>query len=223
MSQTHRHQGFAVVPSVLSRLEADELAACLEPQRRTRAGARHLMSLRAVSMLAADPRMIAIATTHLGVPAIPFRATLFDKAPGSNWLVAWHQDRALPLLERLEASGWGPWSLKGGVHYAHAPADALERVVALRLSLDDSGEDNGPLRVLPGTELRGVLTDAEIAALAREIAPVDCCVDAGGVVVMRPLIVHASSKAVSDRPRRVLHIEYAGSLDLRSRLRLAVV
>jgi len=181
------------------------------------------MSLPAVSMVTVDPRMIAIATEHLGAHAIPFRATLFDKAPGSNWLVRWHQDRALPLMERLEASGWGPWSLKGGVRYAQAPVGALETVVALRLSLDDSAEDNGPLRVLPGTESRGVLTDAEIAALAQEIAPVDCCVDAGGVVVMRPLIVHASSKAVSDRPRRVLHIEYAESLDIGSGLRLAVV
>ena len=181
------------------------------------------MSLPAISMVALDPRMTAIATEHLGAPAIPFRATLFDKAPGSNWLVRWHQDRALPLMERLEASGWGPWSLKGGVHYAQAPVDALQRVVALRLSLDDSAEDNGPLRVLPGTEGRGVLTDAEVTALAHEIAPVDCCVDAGGVIVMRPLIVHASSKAVSDRPRRVLHIEYAGSLDIGSGLRLAIV
>ena len=66
-----------------------------------------MMSLAAVSMVAVDPRMTAIATEHLGVPAIPFRATLFDKAPGSNWLVAWHQDRALPLVERVEAPGWG--------------------------------------------------------------------------------------------------------------------
>ena len=223
MSQTHRHPGFAVVPNVLSLLEDDELAARLEPQRRTRAGARHLMSLAAVTMVAVDPRMTAIATEHLGAPAIPFRATLFDKAPGSNWLVAWHQDRALPLEKQVDATGWGPWSVKAGVHYAHAPAQALERVVALRLSLDDSAKDNGPLRVLPGTESRGVLTDAQVAALAQEIAPVDCCVDAGGIVVIRPLIVHASSKAVSDRPRRVLHIEYAGSLDIGSGLRLAIV
>ena len=51
----------------------------------------------------------------------------------------------------------------------------------------------------------------------------DCTVPAGGVVVMRPLIVHASSKAESDLPRRVLHIEYARSLDLGDgvKLRLA--
>jgi ectoine hydroxylase-related dioxygenase (phytanoyl-CoA dioxygenase family) len=223
MSQAHRHPGFAIVPNVLSRLDADELVACLEPQRRTRAGARHLMSLPVVSAVAADRRMVAIATEQLGGPAIPFRATLFDKAPGSNWLVAWHQDRALPLMQRLDAPGWGPWSLKGGVQYAQAPVDALERIVALRLSLDDSGEDNGPLRVLPGTASRGLLTDAQVAALAQEIAPVACCVDTGGVVAMRPLIVHASSKAVSNRPRRVLHIEYAESVDVGSGLRLAIV
>ena len=118
---------------------------------------------------------------------------------------------------------WGPWSVKSGVHYAHAPAQALERVVALRLSLDDSGLDNGPLRVLPETHTLGVLTDEAVARLAARVEPVDCCVDAGGVVVMRPLTVHASSKATSDRPRRVLHIEYANSLDLAPGIRLAVV
>ena len=113
--------------------------------------------------------------------------------------------------------------MKSDVDYAHAPAGALEKVVALRLSLDDSRSDNGPLRVLPGTHTRGVLTDAEIAGLAPSSDAVECCVSAGGVVVMRPLAVHASSKATSNRPRRVLHIEYASSLELGGGLRLRVV
>ena len=190
---------------------------------RTRAGARHLMGLDPVRHLASDERLLSIARRFVGASAVPFRATLFDKSPDSNWLIVWHQDTALPLGERRDVTGWGPWSIKAGVAYAHAPAAALERVVALRLSLDDSGPDNGPLRVLPGTQSRGVLTDAEVAVLADEIQSVDCCVDAGGVVVMRPLLVHASSKARSDRPRRVLHIEYAESLEIAPRLRLAVV
>ena len=69
---------------------------------------------------------------------MPFRATLFDKSPKSNWLVVWHQDTALTICERIDAAGWGPWSTKAGVLYAHAPAAALERVVALRVCLDDS-------------------------------------------------------------------------------------
>jgi hypothetical protein len=39
---------------------------------------------------------------------------------------------------------------------------------------------------------------------------------------MRPLIVHASSKATDDRPRRILHVEYAASVALGAGIALAV-
>jgi hypothetical protein len=76
----------------------------------------------AVRELAADPRLIEIASQFVGPTAAPFRATLFDKSPTANWLVVWHQDTALPLRERITGPGWGPWSTKAGVLYAHAPA-----------------------------------------------------------------------------------------------------
>jgi ectoine hydroxylase-related dioxygenase (phytanoyl-CoA dioxygenase family) len=111
--------------------------------------------------------------------------------------VMWHQDTALPLQERRETRGWGPWSIKDGVNYAHAPASALRQVLALRVHLDDSTAKNGPLRVLPGTHTLGVLTDKALHELSTEIAPVECLVSEGGVLAMRPLIVHASSKSIS--------------------------
>jgi len=89
-----------------------------------------------------------------------------------NWLVPWHQDTALPLEERRDAPGWGPWSVKSGITYAHAPARALARVVALRLHLDDSRSDNGPLRVIPGTHRLRVLTDADIDEVVQRTSPV---------------------------------------------------
>ena len=82
--------------------------------------------------------------------------------------------------------------------------------------------NNGPLRVLPGTHLLGVLDDAAVQQLARTGSPASCLVGRGGVVMMRPLIVHASSRSVSGRPRRVLHVEYARSLSLTSGLALAI-
>lgn len=145
---------------------------------------------------------------------MPFRATLFDKSAAANWLVVWHQDTALPLRSRVDDGEWGPWSTKADVFYAHAPAWALEQVVALRVQLDDSTRTNGPLRVLPNTHQGGVLQDDEIERAAREITPIDCLSARGGVVAMRPLTVHASSKATDDHPRRVLHIEYASALTL---------
>ena len=96
------------------------------------------------------------------------------------------------------------------MHYAHAhaPAHALEKVIALRLHLDASTSENGPLRVLPGTHTQGVLSDDQIHELSRQVQPVECLALKGGVLAMSPLLVHASSKSKSEQPRRVLLIEY---------------
>jgi ectoine hydroxylase-related dioxygenase (phytanoyl-CoA dioxygenase family) len=205
------NDGFAIIPEVFADSQIGELWRKLEllPLTRSRAGARHLLKYAEITRLARDPRLIRIASDILGATAHPFGATLFDKSPRANWLVAWHQDTALPRRERVEAPGWGPWSEKGGVLYAHAPAAALEQVCALRVHFDDSTADNGPLRVIPGSHARGVLTDAEVHALTSTSEPVTCLVNRGGVIAMRPLIIHASSKVHTDTPRRVIHIEYA--------------
>jgi hypothetical protein len=145
----------------------------------------------------------------LGDRTVPFRATLFDKSRSSNWLVTWHQDTALPLVERMEASGWGPWSIKEGVHYAHAPREALEGVLALRVHLDDSTPGNGPLRAIPDTHRQGVLSDSDIQRISFRTAGVECVAPGGGVIAMSPLLISASSKSENALPRRVLHIEYS--------------
>lgn len=216
------HDGYALHDAVLPADEIQRLIAQIgaSPIPRSRAGARHVLGCPAILAMATDARLLAIASAWLGALAQPFKATLFDKNPDSNWLVAWHQDTALPMSAQAAAAGWGPWSVKDGIHYAHAPANVLERVIALRLHLDDSGPDNGPLRVLPGTHRLGVLTDAQVHEYSRRIESRACCVPAGGVVAMRPLIIHASSKSSSPQPRRVLHLEYAASLEVASGMRL---
>lgn len=216
--------GYFSMFSVLASHECDELLTRLSPSRirRSRAGARHLMSDPAVHALANDPRLRDIAAIGLGSDPVPFRATLFEKSGDSNWLVVWHQDTALPLAQRFESSEWGPWSEKEGVHYAHAPAWALARILAIRVHLDDSHAENGPLRVIPGSHRRGVLSDDEVFQLAHREAGADCCVDRGGILAMRPLLIHSSPKAITNEPRRVLHLEYADSLELSPEVRLAV-
>ena len=206
-------QGFAIIPEVLTRVEVEGLLEALShvTLQRSRAGARHALRYAAIATLAQDPRLLGIAQQVLGSTAFPFRATLFDKSPDANWLVVWHQDTALPLRERRESAGWGPWSVKEGVIYAHAPASALDQVLALRVHLDDSTALNGPLRLLPATHTLGVLSDDAIHELTKQIPPVDCLVPQGGVLAMRPLIVHSSSKSQAEGARRVLHIEFASS------------
>lgn len=189
-------QGFAIIEAVLDGTEVAELARTLETSDldRSRAGARHLMNHPAVSAVAVDPRMVAIAGRFLGETAIPYKATLFDKSPARNWLVSWHQDTALPLCERREIPEWGPWSIKAGVTYALAPASALAQVVALRLHLDDSRPDNGPLRVLPGTHTLGLLTESDIARLTTEVP---------WIARFRPVVSWSCARSSSmRRPRR---------------------
>jgi ectoine hydroxylase-related dioxygenase (phytanoyl-CoA dioxygenase family) len=217
--------GFVILPDVFLPQDVKKLVGDLARSalRRSKAGVRHALSHPAVAALASEMRLLSIAQQILGSDALPFRATLFDKSAEANWLVVWHQDTALPLRERRDTSGWGPWSVKDGVVYAHAPARALCQVLALRVHLDDSDAHNGPLRVLPRTHTRGVLTDDEIEEFAAKIAPVECLVPQGGILAMRPLLIHASSKSQSETPRRVLHIEYAASRMVDTCLELAVV
>ena len=219
-----QEQGYGLIPNAFGKDEVLDLLNDLRSENlpRTRAGVRHAMRSTKVTRIALDSRMLEIARAILGTGAIGFRATLFEKLPDSNWLVAWHQDTALPLRERRDVPGWGPWSVKDGVNYAHAPAQALERILALRVHLDSSVEDNGPLRVLPGTHVQGVLTDDEIHSIAERTAGVDCLMSLGGVIAMRPLIIHASSKSRTENPRRVLHIEYAESAAIADGLELAI-
>jgi ectoine hydroxylase-related dioxygenase (phytanoyl-CoA dioxygenase family) len=217
-------EGFAILPQVLTRQEIIQLleGISLAAPRRSRAGVRHALSLGSVAHLARQPNVIELARTVLGPSAFPFRATLFDKSPRSNWLVVWHQDTALPLRQHRETAGWGPWSVKEGVVYAHAPATPLSQVLALRIHLDHSTALNGPLRVLPATHTLGVLDDERIHELATKMAPVECLLPAGGILAMRPLLVHSSSKSQAEADRRVLHIEYARSASIAEPLELAI-
>lgn len=216
--------GFAIIPDVISTPEITSLLSKFEQMALPagRAGSRHLMTRPEVAALARYHNLVTIAESVLGPGAWPFRATFFDKSSETNWLVPWHQDTALPLQSRRDTSGWGPWSVKEGITYAHAPTAALNRILALRIHLDDSTEENGPLRVLPGTHNRGVLTDDEVEHIAKRISPTACLVPKGGIILMRPLLIHASSKSHTDTRRRVVHIEYAAQGKIGDGMHLAV-
>ncbi len=139
----------------------------------------------------------------------PVRGILFDKTPGANWKVPWHQDLSIAVREKIAVPGFGPWSVKAGVPHVQPPAAILEQMLTLRLHLDDCDETNGPLRVLPGSHQTGKLSAASIRDWCERCAPISCPLPRGGALLMRPLLLHASSSAVSPAHRRVVHIEWA--------------
>jgi ectoine hydroxylase-related dioxygenase (phytanoyl-CoA dioxygenase family) len=146
-------------------------------------------------------------------PGFPVRAILFDKNPDVNWTVSWHQDLAIPLEERLETPGFQGWSKKEGVWHAHPPVDVLERMVTARIHLDDCHPESGPLCVLPGSHREGRMSAESIEEFKARTRPHVCEVRAGEILLMRPLLLHASESARFGGHRRVIHIEYgSGSL-----------
>lgn len=173
---------------------------------------RNLLQLSPeIATLAESKPIRGLIDPILGAVAKPVRAILFDKTPGANWKVAWHQDLSIAVKEKREVAGYGPWSTKAGVCHVQPPRAVLEGMLTVRVHLDDCDESNGPLQVLPGSHRRGLLSPADVQAWRERGKPVACCVGASGVVLMRPLTLHASSPATSPRHRRVVHIEYAAA------------
>jgi ectoine hydroxylase-related dioxygenase (phytanoyl-CoA dioxygenase family) len=109
----------------------------------------------------------------------------------------------------VDVPGYGPWSVKTGVAHVQPPVEVLRNMLTVRLSLDDCGPENGPLNLLPGSHAAGVLSAAQVARWRHTVTPVACHVPAGGALLMRPLILHASSEAALPGRRRVVHLEYA--------------
>ena len=161
-----------------------------------------------VRELANSEAVRALVEPVLGERFFPVRGILFDKIPDANWKVPWHQDVTIAVQERVEAEGFGPWSMKADVLHVQPPAEVLEHMVSVRLHLDNCGEENGALRVIPGSHLYGRISEDDIQAM-RETPEIVCAVGLGGALLMRPLLLHASSPSRIPGHRRVVHLDFA--------------
>ncbi|MFO0849543.1 MAG: phytanoyl-CoA dioxygenase family protein [Gemmataceae bacterium] len=206
--------GFAVLPAALSASEVDHLLLAVEPflaaLGRVKGGVRDVFArVPAVRAVAASPLLRRLAEPVLGADCVAVNATLFDKADGRNWKVPYHQDVTIRVRERRPVPGFETWWEKDRVPHVWPPAAVLERMLAVRVHLDDCGPDNGPLRVLPSSHRDGILSAEQIEDWKGRVAEQTLTVGRGGVVLMRPLLLHASSTAAAPARRRVLHVEYA--------------
>lgn len=200
--------GFAIVESVLSRQQVDDLLNALERigetgSVRKRGGifaVRNLLDESPeVRELASSEAVRALVEPVLGAHHFPVRGILFDKIPDANWKVPWHQDVTIAVRERVEAEGFGPWSMKADVLHVQPPATILERMLTVRLHLDPCGEENGALRILPGSHTRGKIPEDEIVTMRESLPEEVCAVGLGGALLMRPLLLHASSPSRGTR------------------------
>ena len=200
-----RSDGFAVVPACVDEKTLERLGTKLSD---TSYAMRNLLAIPIVRELARSHAVRSLAEAVLGKNCFGVKGTFFNKTAESNWKVVWHQDLTILVRERKEVRGFGRWTVKSGIVHVQPPADIMSRILALRLHLDESGEENGPLRVIPGSHKQGRLSPKEIAEW-RKKGSVTCTVPRGGVLLIRPLLLHASSACAVPKSRRAIHLEFA--------------
>ena len=173
-------------------------------------GIRNLLSNVIVRIIAGSDEVRRPVASVLGTDCFAVRGIFFNKSRKANWKVTWHQDCVIAVREKLDIEGWGPWSSKADIIHVRPELAVLRQMLAIRIHLDDCGEDNGPLRVIPGSHRDGFLSDAEIQNRSKENA-VACAVLRGDTILMRPLLLHSSPPAMRPSNRRVVHLEFAAA------------
>ena len=209
--------GFAVLPQLYAAAEIAALLHAIESAPASGSNFRRGQDVFAIREVLDEvpklwPLLLTDALRSVLTQLFPAgchltKAIYFDKPAGSNWLVAWHQDLMINVDQRRNLPGFGPWTSKPEGVSVQPPVAVLENECTIRLHLDDCDATNGALKIVPGSHRHGVVPAAEIAGFTSDATT--CAVPAGGAMLMKPLLLHASNRSTSARPRRVVHLEFA--------------
>jgi len=210
-------EGFMIVPHFFANTIINDILNAIEKVRFDSAIKIRKESIYAIRQLLNEVPMLQNITQILhpliepllGKSAKIVRAIFFDKTPEANWKVTWHQDLTIAVQQKCEIVGFGPWSKKAGVLHVQPPVSILENMLTLRIHLDESSTENGALSIIPGSHRLGRISPHQIQILRKTKPTVLCPVPKGGLMFMRPLLLHASSAGVNPSHRRVLHFEYS--------------
>lgn len=135
------------------------------------------------------------------------KSIYFDKPETSNWVVPYHQDLTINLVEKKETTGFINWTTKNNQVAAQPPLPFLENIFTIRIHLDDTSRDNGAVKVIPHTHKKGIILMNNVILDKKQ--EIECEVPKGGIMLMKPLTLHSSSKTTNNKRRRVIHIEFS--------------
>jgi ectoine hydroxylase-related dioxygenase (phytanoyl-CoA dioxygenase family) len=207
--------GFATCERVLSPSQIEalrETVARVEgsgvSRRESVFAIRNLLDVPEIQELARSVEVRSLIEPALGPDCFAVRGIFFDKTPDANWKVPYRQDLSIAVQGKAEVEDFGPWSEKAGAVHVQPPAEVLEKMLTIRIHLDDTDENNGVLRVIPGSHQMGKIESSQVSA-ETENGEVFVPIPEGGAMLMRPLLLHASSPAQNARHRRVIHLEFA--------------
>jgi ectoine hydroxylase-related dioxygenase (phytanoyl-CoA dioxygenase family) len=208
--------GFAIISPYVSELLINAMSACIPSQpflnssvrggQQVFAIRRLLHTVSALKPLLVEAGIASLAQHYFAEEVKVIRSIYFNKPDGANWIVPWHQDLTVNVVAQHETLGFTGWAEKEGQITAKAPTFMLNRILTVRIHLDDCDAENGALKVIPGSHLKGELRPEQANGNSYYNA-VTCAVPKGGVMLMRPLLLHSSARS-QGRQRRVIHLEF---------------
>lgn len=210
-------KGYLILEQVFGDAETDVLAAVIAAADTSAPSFRKTDALFAIRrFLEAVPGVMPylfteklrdVLTTYAGPGFFGTKAIYFDKPEQSNWFVAYHQDLTIAVDRKTDIEGYGPWTKKQDQFAVQPPLPLLENNITIRIHLDDTDAANGALKVIPGSHKKGIYRPEHID-WSQEQEDI-CCVPRGGIMLMKPLLLHASDRSAGTKRRRVIHLEFS--------------
>lgn len=209
--------GFAVINDVFSYNEMESISGLIESVSVDKPAFRKSSALFAIRQVLKEiPGLRPLVFTSrlcqwihqlFGNGYFVVKSIYFDKPATSNWFVAYHQDLTISVDRKIDLDGFSSWTVKQNQYAVQPPVGILQHNFTIRIHLDDTDKNNGALKIIPGSHLKGILR-MEALDGAEEKEQI-CEVKKGGIMLMRPLLVHASNRTTNATRRRVIHIEFS--------------
>lgn len=209
--------GFAVIDDIYSAGETDKIKQIINNANTSKetfrksedlfAIRRFLKELPDVGSIILNKRLITVINETFGSNYFITKSIYFDKPVNSNWYVAYHQDLTISVDKKTDIGGFGPWTVKQNQFAVQPPLEFLKDNFTVRIHLDDTDELNGALKVIPKTHNRNIFRPDSIGVEINEERT--CNVRKGGIMLMHPLLMHASGRTTNNQKRRVIHIEFS--------------
>ena len=211
--------GFAIIDKVFTDEEIDNLLLTISQADTSKPTFRKTNDLFAVRQFLREVpdsidkvfnlKLNNIISGLFGDEYFVSKSIYFDKPENSNWFVSYHQDLTISVDKKLDLDGFGPWTTKQNQFAVQPPLDILCDNFTIRIHLDNTNEENGALKVIPTSHLKGIYRPETIDwDVETEIT---CSVEKGGIMFMKPLLLHSSGRTTTSNKRRVLHIEFSRS------------
>lgn len=214
-SKQLEHRGFALMNNVYTNREINKMAALLnnyfkEKELKKPYAVRALLKeIPDLKKFLFNKNLLEIVG-NIDSKAKLVKAIYFNKTEEDNWYVTMHQDVPINVKKKVKTDGYSGWTNKDGIISVRPPEEINQNIFAIRIHLDPAHEENGALKVIPGSHKKQLSTE-EIKMISENSIPVLCEVETGGIHLMKPLILHASAKSKKQKKRRVVHLEFASA------------